>query len=76
MNDQELGILLGEIKAGVEENGRRLDRHNKVHEILDKKVNDTEKSVAVIKGKAALIALLISLTLGFVGLAIRLWDKF
>lgn len=73
MDDQELGMILGRIEAGVEENGRRLDRHNKVHEGLEATVQQNETNIAVIKGKAALIATLISLILGGAGWLIFFW---
>jgi len=73
MDQQELGNTLGRIEAGVKGNGERLDRHNKVHETLDQRALETQKDVAVIKGKAAIIALLISLVVGIIGLIIRFW---
>lgn len=73
MDDQELAFKLGEIKAGVDENGRRLDRHNAIHVKLEATVKATELAVAVIKGSAALIATIISIIIGAVGWVVFIW---
>jgi len=67
MNDQELGMILGRIEAGVVENGRRLDRHNEDHRGLEEKVDRTERDVAVIQGKAGIVAVIVSSIIGLAG---------
>jgi len=75
MTDQELGLLLGEIKGGVEENGRRLDRHNSVHERLEAKVIENSEGLVSIKSSAAGIAFVISLVVAAGTWLISLWGS-
>jgi len=72
MNDQEL-ILLGEIKKGVEENGKRMDRHNTAHTQWEAKITENSEGLVAIKSKAGIIAFIISLIVGAGSWFISLW---
>ena len=75
MNDQDLGLLLGEIKGGVEENGRRLDRHIDVLDRLEAKVIVNSEGLVSIKSSAAGIAFIISLVVAAGTWLISLWGS-
>jgi len=71
MDDQQLGILLGEIKQGVKANGDRMDRHNKEHDKLDIKVDLNTEGLTAIKAKAGLIAFITSTVVAVFGWLLR-----
>jgi len=75
MNDKELGMVLGRIEAGVQENGKRLDRHNDIHRDLDKKVAETSEGLIAIKARAGLIAIIISSIVAIGGWLIRIANR-
>jgi len=73
MDEQELGMILGRIEAGVKANGDRLDHQLLEINKIDEKVIEAAKQIAVIKAKVAVIAVVISFGIGVVGLIIRVW---
>ncbi len=59
----------------TDENGRRLDRHNAVHDKLEAKVTENSEGLVAIKAKAGLIAIIISTIVGIGGWLIRVASR-